>query len=124
MIAEEARGASFAPSESPFTGLTDAEIDAALDDMFSPPVSGGARPRIDGHAVPRRQRVRLDIQDLPRLAGETARGALARVRRVIGTRLDQIDSVRRCWEEARASTLESACMTCSAAARAASMSSL
>jgi hypothetical protein len=104
-ILEEARGASFAPSENPFAGLTEAEIDAALDDMFSPDLAGGARPTINGHRVPLRARTRLDIQSIERLAGETARAALARVRRVIGVRLDEIGPVRQCWERARAQVL-------------------
>jgi hypothetical protein len=104
-ILEEARGASFAPADNPFADLSEAEIDAALDEMFSPEVMGGARPTIDGHRVPTRTRRRLDIQSIPRLAGETARAALARVRRVIGVRLDEIAPVRRCWERARARVL-------------------
>src|SRR5574337_94020 len=110
-ILEEARGASFAPGENPFA--SEAEIDAALDDMFSPEVSGGARPTIDGHRVPTRTRRRLDIQAIPRVAGETARNALARVRRVIGVRLDEIESVRRCWERARARVLSRSELTAS-----------
>lgn len=104
-ILEEARGASFAPADNPFADLTEAEIDSALDDMFSPELSGGARPRIDGHRVPTRTRRRLDIQDIRRLDGETARTALERVRRVIGVRLDEIVPVRSCWERARARVL-------------------
>lgn len=104
-IFEEARGASFAPGDNPFADLSEAEIDAALDEMFSPELAGGARPTIDGHRVPTRTRRRLDIQSIPRAAGETARAALARVRSVIGVRLDEIAPVRLCWERARTRVL-------------------
>jgi len=101
VIAEEAHRASFAPGDNPFAGLREAEIDAAIDEMFSPALAGGSRPTIEGHRLPLRARARLDIQNIPRLAGETARDALARVRGVIGVRLDEIEPVRRCWERAR-----------------------
>jgi hypothetical protein len=113
LIAEDARGMSVPAGENPFADLSEAEIDAALDEMFSPEITGGARPRIGGHAVPTRVRNRLDIQSILRIGNETARDALARVRRVIGVRLDEIDSVRRCWNRARTQVLERYTLTSS-----------
>lgn len=113
LIAEEARGMSAPAGENPFADLSEAEIDAALDEMFSPEITGGARPRIGDHAVPSRMRNRLDIQSIVRIGKETARDALARVRRVIGVRLDEIDSVGRCWDRARAQVLERYTLTSS-----------
>jgi len=113
LIGEEARGVSMPAGENPFADLSEAEIDAALDEMFSPEITGGARPRIGDHAVPTRARNRLDIQSIVRIGNETARDALARVRRVIGVPLDKIDSVGRCWNRARAQVLERYTLTSS-----------
>ena len=113
LIAEDARGMSVPSGENPFADLSEAEINAALDEMFSPEITGGARPRIGDHAVPTRVRNRLDIQSLRRIGNETARDALVRVRRVIGVRLDEIDSVRRCWNRARTQVLERYTLTSS-----------
>lgn len=113
LIAEDALGVSVPAGQNPFADLSEAEIDAALDEMFSPEITGGARPRIGDHAVPTRVRNRLDIQSIVRIGNETARDALARVRRVIGVRLDEIDSVGRCWNRARAQVLERYTLTSS-----------
>jgi hypothetical protein len=94
-------------SEDPdFSGVTDAEINASLDGMETPGVTGGSRPRIDDHSVPTRQRPRLDVQDLQRLPGETLAQALNRVRSVVGQRISDVPSVRGAWERARSQVLE------------------
>jgi len=92
---------------SPIAGATDQEIGAALEDISSPRVTGGAaRPRIEGHPVPTTQRTRLDIEAVPRQSGETIAQTLARVRRVIGQKLSDIPSVNAAWNRARAHVLQ------------------
>ncbi len=105
ILAPELREAIPTAGENPFADLSDAEIDAALDEMFSPRVEGGSRPTIEGHRVPLRQRRRIDIQALSRRAGETARAALRRVRGVIGHTLDEFGPVNQAWERARQAVL-------------------
>lgn len=99
---------------SPISSATDAEIEAAVQSIDVPRSTGPpSAPRIGGRAVPTRQRPRLDIDTLPRRAGETARAAVARVRRIIGRRLSDISSVRAAWERARAHVLQSRTLTSS-----------
>jgi len=62
----------------------------------------GGKPRINDRPVPRNQRRRLDMNDLPRQPGETRMQALARVRRVIGRRLSDFQELRDLWNQARA----------------------
>jgi hypothetical protein len=90
----------------PLAGATEAEIDAALEGMTSPQITGEAsRPRIDDHAVPTSQRSRLYVEDVPRQAGETVPQALARVRRMIGRKLSDILDVDVAWNRARGHVL-------------------
>jgi Pre-toxin TG len=82
---------------------TEEEIGETLgrEETSTPGVTGGKRPRIDDVSVPTEQRVKLDIEYLPRAAGESQRAALARVRRVIGRRMDTTP-LGPFWERARA----------------------
>ncbi|MFI6712707.1 pre-toxin TG domain-containing protein [Nonomuraea sp. NPDC050478] len=84
------------------TGDEVAELTGAIEGRASRPgVTGGQTPRIDDIRVPGRKRVRVDLEHIARAAGETSRAALARVRRVIGRRLDQTP-LGPIWERARA----------------------
>lgn len=97
---------------SAFAGLTDAEIEAAVAGIDVPRTTGGrSRPRIGDRAVPRTQRRRLDVDTLPRRAGETARAAVARVRQVIGRRISDIPELRAAWDRARAEILRTNTLT-------------
>jgi len=97
-----ARGS--APADEPF--FTQEEIDTMLDDPSSPAVKGRARPRIEDRRVPGEPPRRLDLQDLPRRAGETARQALLRVKRIIGQRLDRYQAIRDAWNRAARQVLD------------------
>ncbi|GIH21248.1 hypothetical protein [Rugosimonospora africana] len=88
-------------SPGPLAGADDAEIDKAIEGMTSPRTTGGSRPRIDGHPVPTSKRDRVDIQDVPRLPGETQREALARVHQVVGRDVSTYGEVRAAWNRAR-----------------------
>jgi len=91
-----------APRDPFFENLSEAEIDAALGGAESPTVTGGrSKPRIDGRAIPKNQRRRLDIDDIPRRVGESQRAAVRRVYRVIGHTLDDYPVLRDAWNAAR-----------------------
>ena len=98
---QAAEGAAHTPRQ------VDPKVDEAVERAFSenigsPELLGGrSRPRIEGHRVPTRQRRRLDLEDIPRQAGETARQALARVRRIIGQKVSDVQVVRAAWDRAR-----------------------
>lgn len=96
---------------SPIAAATDAEIDAALDAMTSPKVKGIKKPRIDDVAVPPRPPRRLDLEDIPRRAGEKMRDALKRVRQIIGRKLSDIPEIRAAWDRARAHILSKNTLT-------------
>lgn len=88
--------------QGPLAGVTDDEIEAALEGMTSPRVTGpSSRSRIEGRRVPTRQHTRLDIEDIPLLAGETMRNALRRIQRVIGRKLSDIPEINAAWQRAR-----------------------
>jgi hypothetical protein len=82
---------------------TEEEIAETLghDVASSPGVTGGKRPRVADVSVPTKQRARLDIEHLPRAVGETQREALARVKNLIGQRMDRTP-LGPIWERARA----------------------
>jgi hypothetical protein len=84
----------------------DALVDRAFDDMLSEEIKGGQHPVIAGHRIPTKKSVRVDIEDIPRQIGETARQALDRVRAVIGKKLSDIPEVRVAWDSARQAILQ------------------
>jgi hypothetical protein len=83
----------------------DAEIDSAIEGATRPDVTGGIRPRIADRPVTTKRRPRLDLEDIPRRPGESARDALARVRQVIGRRISDTP-LGPAWETARAAVLK------------------
>lgn len=76
-------------SRGPLAGATEADIERAIEEAITAPVTGSKRPKIEGRPVPTRRPGRLDIDDIIRGTGETQRAAVDRVLRVIGQRIDQ-----------------------------------
>jgi hypothetical protein len=75
-------------------------------------VQGGqSKPRIEGKAVPGRPRTKMDMNTVPRRAGETGRQAVARVRTVIGTRLSDHPFLEKLWNGAKADVLAKKSLT-------------
>ena len=85
----------------PLDGVTDAEIDGALEAITSPPVTGGRRPRIGDRRVPTSRPTRLEADNIPRRSGETLRAAIQRIQTVIGHRIDGNSAVNNAWNRAR-----------------------
>jgi len=95
------------------------EVDEALETMIGPGVKGRKRPRVEDPSHPKGSRAipsrpagedlprRMDIEDVPRMAGETARQALNRVRRVVGQRLQDLPGLAAAWDAARKKILQS-----------------
>jgi hypothetical protein len=84
------------------TGEEASELtEAAERDASRPAVTGGKRPRIGDVAVPTKKRVRLDIENLARAPGESARGALARAKTVLGHKVEDT-LLKDIWRRARA----------------------
>jgi hypothetical protein len=78
------------------------EVAATLEgEVNRPSVTGGQRPRIDDVSVRTQKRTKLDIEHIPRAAGETQRAALQRVKNVIGRRIEDTP-LQQVWERARA----------------------
>jgi hypothetical protein len=81
----------------------DSEGESELYDV--PRVKGGQRPRIDGTSVPDERNPRLDRGHIPRQAGENAGQAVARVKRVIGTKISDHPPLESLWNKAKQSVL-------------------
>jgi hypothetical protein len=96
-----------------------AAVDQFLDENFAdrvevPRVTGGqSNPRIGGRAVPGRPPQRIDIENIPRLPGETQRQALARVRGVVSQPISAFPRLEALWNAARASVLSRNTLTSS-----------
>ena len=105
-LAAEARAAEAGGTASKrlIPGLTQAEVDAAIEGATTPGVTGRAKPRIDDRAVPTRQLRRLDAADLIRRPGETEAQAIERVRSVIGKRITETP-LTSAWQRARSRVL-------------------
>lgn len=82
------------------------------DQAQAPRVTGGqSDPRIAGARVPGRPPARLDIENVPQLAGETQQQAAARVRTVIGHTISEFPGMEQRWNDARASVLSRRTLT-------------
>lgn len=82
------------------------------DQAQAPPVTGGrSDPRIEGARVPGAPPARLDLEDIPRLPGETQREAVARVRTVIGHTISEFPEMTKMWNDARAVILSHRTLT-------------
>jgi hypothetical protein len=92
------------PPAHPLSGLDNAEIDRAVDDISSPAITRGRRPQIERRRVPTRQRDRLDLHDLVIRPGERPSQALQRVRQVIGKTVSETP-LHDAWEAARSKVL-------------------
>ena len=88
------------------------DVDKAFDNAATAAVTGGKKPRIEGKRVPRRGRKKiLDIEDIPRKAGETMHDAAERVRGIIGKKMNEIPSIEAAWQRARKKTLATTKLT-------------
>jgi len=95
------------------------EVDEALETMAGPRVKGRKRPRVEDPSHPKGSRAipsrpagedlprRMDIEDIPCMAGETARQAVNRVRRVVGQKLQDLPELAAAWDAARKKVLQS-----------------
>lgn len=95
-------------------GMTDEEIDAALDSIESGKVTGGEKSghKIDDVRIPKRQRRQIDVTDLMTEAEQKALGkggfkaALQRIGKVMGRKISDIDVLKKHWDAARAEQLK------------------
>ncbi len=96
-------------------GMTDKEIDNALEGMESLNVTGGPKSgyKIDETKIPKRQRRQIDVTDLMTEAEikelGTAGGykkAMERINKVMGRKISDIDELKGHWEAARKDVLK------------------
>jgi hypothetical protein len=96
-------------------GWTDADIEAWAaripEQAASPAVKGGKKPTIEDKRVPRRKTRRLEAEDIPRLPGEKLKDAIARIQKVIGTKISDHASFRKSWNAAREHVLRTNTLT-------------
>ena len=79
--------------------------------LTRPNVTGGKRPKIDGHSVPSRPKgeaapVILDIEDIDLRPGEKVRDAVKRVQKVIKQPISGIKPVKDAWDAAAKHVLD------------------
>ncbi|EOR94492.1 hypothetical protein ADIARSV_2338 [Arcticibacter svalbardensis MN12-7] len=95
-------------------GMTDKEVDNALEAMDAANVTGGAKSgyRIDDTKIPKRQRRQIDATDLMTDAEikELGKGgfkkAMDRINKVMGRKISDIDELKAHWESARKDVLK------------------
>ena len=100
-------------SQARWKRSVDQAFEGALEDQAgTPKVTGGkSNRRIDDTRIPPPPKTRMDIQDVPRMPGETAREAVARVRTVVGKKLSDIPQLAQHWNDARAQILKNNTLT-------------
>jgi hypothetical protein len=95
-------------------GMTEAEIDAALESIDAGKVSGGEKSghKIDDVRIPKRQRRQIDVTDIMTEAEQKALGkggfkrALERIGRVMGKKISDIELLKKHWDAARTEVLK------------------
>ena len=94
-------------------GMTDAEVDAALEAMEPGRVTGGESGRkIADVPIPKRQRNQIDVPhimtdaELKDLGKGGFKRALERIGRVMGKKISKIDELKEHWEAARSEVLK------------------
>lgn len=97
-----------------FTGVTEEEIDQALDiDAMEPgKVIGGKKSgfKIGGRRIPKRKRRRLDVTDIMSEKEMATKGgfqvAIQRIGQVMGKKVSEVDVLKKHWETAVKSVLK------------------
>jgi hypothetical protein len=94
-------------------GMTDKEIDAAMESLEPGRITGGKKSgyKIDGIRMPKRLRRAIDVLDImnPAELLELGKGgwkkAMDRMNKVMGKKISDIDELRDAWNAARAEVL-------------------
>lgn len=93
-------------------GMSDEEIDAALESLESGKVTGGEKSghKIDDVRIPKRQRRMIDVTDIMTKAEMAIKGgfkkALDRIGKVMGKKISDIAELKKHWDAARADVLK------------------